>query len=178
MRILLISLLLTSCGAVHVKQDFPRPLVPPLDIEAEIYIHPLFESYVYIDDMKKRGSVAIELGKAQTSLFKTMTEHMFSHEAERKVLITPSLIDYQYAYPRQTASEIYEVYVKYRVQVEHEGRPIADWVITGYGKTPSAMLKSRQAALDAATTVALRDVGGQLAVGFKRQAQIKHWLEQ
>jgi len=38
-------------------------------------------------------------------------------------------------------------------------------------------LKTQQAAMDSATNVALRDVGGQLSIGFGRQPDIKNWLE-
>ncbi len=38
-------------------------------------------------------------------------------------------------------------------------------------------MKSRQQSIDLATTIALRDVGGQLSIGFGRQPDIRAWLD-
>ncbi|MEQ9567503.1 MAG: hypothetical protein RLN85_17115, partial [Pseudomonadales bacterium] len=75
-------------------------------------------------------------------------------------------------------AEVYEIWLKYRVQVmSRNGEAIADWLITGYGKTPTAFMKTRQDSIELATTIALRDVGSQLSIGFSRQPDIRAWLD-
>ena len=51
-------------------------------------------------------------------------------------------------------------------------------MVKGYGKTPSAMLSSHLKALNTASIIALRDVGAQLAIGFRTQPNIEQYLSE
>lgn len=174
--------LLAACSSNFVVEaDFPRPLIEPLQISADLVITDEFQSYIYVEDSETRGDLEIDISTAQVQLFQIMSTHIFggSDNPDRKLIITPAIVDFQYAIPRETRAEIYEIWLKYRVQVvAGNGDPIADWLITGYGKTPTAFMKSRQEAIDLATTIALRDVGSQLSIGFSRQPDIRAWLDQ
>ena len=73
---------------------------------------------------------------------------------------------------------MYEVWLKYRIKISDvNDEEIADWVIKGYGKTPTAMLSSASKAFNSATNVAMRDVGAQLAIGFTRERAIEEFLK-
>ena len=176
-----LSALLTACSSNFVVDaEFPRPLVEPIPVNGELVITDEFSSYVFVEDTEARDDLEVDISSAQVKLFETITEHLFggSDNPQHLLVITPSLEDFQYAIPRETRAEVYEIWLKYRVQVmSKEGEPIADWLITGYGKTPTAFMKSRQQSIDLATTIALRDVGGQLSIGFSRQPDIKAWLD-
>ena len=81
--------------------------------------------------------------------------------------------------PFETRLNVFEVWVKYNLQVfNSEGEPVADWLMSAYGKTQTRFLKSEEEALDQATTAALRDAGVRLAIGFKRVPEIRDWIEQ
>lgn len=162
---------------VKVKGDYPTPLVPKLPVSMELELSDKFKTYVYEDD-RQDANVEVDLGPAQTQMFEKLTQTMFTDGVELPALkIVPQVNDFQFAFPRETRSEIYEVWIKYRIAVqEPDGRIIADWILTGYGKTPTATLKSQSNALNAATLVALRDIGTQLSIGFKRQPDIALWL--
>ncbi len=175
-------LYLPACSnSFVVDANFPRPLVEPLPVYGELVITDEFSNYVFVEDTETRDDLEVDLSSAQVKLFQTITSHLFSgsEDSGDQLVITPALIDFQYAIPRETRAEIYEIWLKYRVQVmSKEGEAIADWLITGYGKTPTAFMKSRQESIDVATTIALRDVGSQLSIGFSRQPDIRAWLDQ
>ena len=93
--------------------------------------------------------------------------------------ITPFLLDFQYTAPRETKLNLYEIWLQYRLKIEDaNSNEVADWVVKGYGKTPTALLTTPASAFDSATNVALRDVGAQIAIGFRNQPQIIDFLEQ
>jgi hypothetical protein len=56
--------------------------------------------------------------------------------------------------------KVYEIWMRYGFElVTVSGEPIADWTMTAYGKTPTAFLRSDEAAVNLAGVVALRDAG-------------------
>ena len=72
---------------------------------------------------------------------------------------------------------MYEVWLRYRVKItDSQDKILADWVVKGYGKTPTATLKTTSSAFNAATNIALRDVGAQLAIGFPNQSSVQGLL--
>ena len=87
------------------------------------------------------------------------------------------MIDFQYANPRVTRQNVYEVWIKYRIRLlAPDGTKIADFTIPAYGKTPSALLKTEAAAINSAAIVALRDVGASLITRFEREPDVNAWL--
>ena len=178
---IVIAGVLTACSSSFVVEaNFPRPLVEPLPVSGELVITEEFSNYVFVEDTATRDDLEVDISSAQVELFQTITDHIFSgsETPEDQLIITPALVDFQYAIPRETRAEVYEIWLKYRVQVmSNDGEAIADWLITGYGKTPTAFMKTRQESIELATTIALRDVGSQLSIGFGRQPDIKAWLD-
>lgn len=175
------AFLLSSCSSNYkITAEFPTPLIQPISAYASLDITDEFFNYKFEETKENRNYLSVEIGEAQTALFSIMTEAMFTNEvdAEKQLIITPTILDFQYAIPRETRAEIYEIWIKYRVFLkDNKDQKIADWLITGYGKTPTAFLKSPQDAIQAAALIALRDVGSQLSIGFSRQPDIKLWLD-
>jgi hypothetical protein len=50
--------------------------------------------------------------------------------------------------------------------------------MTGYGKTPTALLQSDQEAVNLAAVIALRDAGANFATNFTRLPAIQAWLQE
>lgn len=178
--ILPLVIAVASCTSTDfvVSGTYPTPLVTPLPIQLSLNIEEAFAEYIYNEEDSNGNTVTIDLGQAQVTLFETVTNAMFDGtENEPQLIMTPIVDKFQYTIPRQTRAKIYEVWIKYRVTItEPEGLTIADWLVTGYGKTPTAMMQSQGAAIDAAANVALRDIGTQIAIGFERQPDIALWL--
>ncbi|MCH8175359.1 MAG: hypothetical protein IIC59_09290, partial [Proteobacteria bacterium] len=57
-----------------------------------------------------------------------------------------------------------------------DGDYIADWVLTSYGKTPTEMFRSIEAAINDAAVVALRDLASSLALSFNQVPEVRDWL--
>lgn len=171
--------LLVACSSKYVVEgEYPAPLVPPIPIKMNLVIDQEFTDYVFSEKRVGQQDVVIEFGEAQTQLFNSLAESLFTGtDDEVQLNIIPKISRFQYAFPRESQSQVYEVWLRYNIEIEEpDGRQIASWVLTGYGKTPTALLKTRTEAVNAAAIVALRDIGAQLSIGFKRQPDIALWL--
>ena len=93
------------------------------------------------------------------------------------VLVVPEVEEVQLATPTETKLNVYEVWLKYNLKVyDGRGQPIADWLMSAYGKTQNRTLESDSDALNQATVTALRDAGARLVIGFHRVPEIRQWL--
>jgi len=164
-----------------VTGDIPRPLIEPLPLSVEVVYTDEFRRYTYEESERGRGLRSIAFGQAQVDLFDAIFNYTLQNVAENQpydLRVTPSLLDFQYSAPRETKLNLYEIWLKYRIKIEDsEGREVADWEVKGYGKTPTAMLSSAGKAFDSATNVALRDVGAQIAIGFRSQPEIVDFMQ-
>lgn len=175
---------LNACASkVTVTGDIPTPLVPKLPLSVEIIYTDEFKRYNYEEEEKGRGLRSIAFGDAQVALFDSIFGGLLnkvdsqSDQQTADMFITPSLLEFQYSAPRETRQKIYEIWLKYRLLITDENnQEVADWVVKGYGKTPTALLTSSDSAFNSATNIALRDVGAQLAIGFKTQPEIEEFL--
>jgi len=176
--------LLTGCASsVVVKPDIPDPLVQKLPLNTSLVYSDSFKDYVYLETEKKRGSLkSIDFTEAQTTMFEqvfsSVTNLVGADDASRNLTIEPEILDFQYSSPTETKLKQYEVWIKYRLKLRNvDGARIADWTVKGYGKTPTGLLTTASSAFNAATNVALRDVGAQLSIRFPRQRVVKTLLD-
>ncbi|MBX2849080.1 MAG: hypothetical protein KTR16_12215 [Acidiferrobacterales bacterium] len=175
---------LSACATtVTVTSDIPAPLVPKLSVQAEMIYTDEFKRYNYEEEEKGRGLRSIDFGEAQVALFDNIFGGLLNIVQPGisgqlvDMRITPSLLEFQYSAPRETRQKVYEIWLKYRLQItDNNNQEVADWVVKGYGKTPTALLTSADSAFNAATNIALRDVGAQLAIGFNTQPEIEEFL--
>lgn len=181
--VLLIILTLAGCGAskVSVKADIPKPLVSKLPLHGYLSFTEEFKNYQYDESEKGRSLSRLSFGPAQQEMFDRIFTHLIevseTNSGSLDVVIEPEILDLQYTSPSETKLNLYEVWLRYRVKItDGKNNILADWVVKGYGKTPSATLKSNSVAFNAATNVALRDVGAQLAIGFPKQSAIQDLL--
>ena len=85
----------------------------------------------------------------------------------------------QFALPDETKTDFYEAWVKYNMELyNRDGSRIANWSVTGYGKSSTEFMKSRDKGLNAAVNQALRDAGAKFALGFPKVSDVGAWLEQ
>lgn len=188
----LLTLLIVLCGcsnSLKVRGHFPAPLVKPIPQTIGVVYDDDFRSYVYTETQADRSKWMIDSGAAQVQLFDQVLQGLFVQAREVNALPTreapastdlvlyPRLADFQYSVPRETQFNIYEVWLKYNLSMyTAEGVLLADWVITAYGKTPSAFMRSEEDAMNAAVVVALRDLGANLALNTPRVPEINAWI--
>ena len=177
-------------NSLVVKGDFPAPVVDRLPLVMGVHYDDRLRNYTYVENNKDREDWTIQNGGAQVQLFETILPQMFdkvvpvgavepaggNHPAD--LVFSPLIEQFQYSLPRETRVNVYEVWIKYNMRVFNaQGDLVADWIMTAYGKTPSAFIKSKEEALNEAMVVALRDAGASFSLGFKRVPEIRAWLD-
>ena len=187
--ILLIALLTSCKSTLKVQGDFPTPVINQLPFSIGVIYDNAFSSYQYIEANEDRSEWEISVGNAQVALFDTVLNAMFTNvvvasnlqeESDDAIdlFLRPNLENFQYNIPYETKGNMFEVWLKYNMKVyDAQGQIIADWILTAYGKTPSAFLKSEEAALNEAMVIALRDLGAGIALKFTHVPEINQWMK-
>ena len=177
-----------------VDTRVPAPLVEQLPLSMGVYYDETFRNHVYEEDSETRSDWSVASGDSQVRLFERIFASMFSRVArlESKTaaaegaaaaavdgVLHPEIVEMQFALPAETKTEFYEYWVKYKITLyDGNGGFIVEWPVTGYGKSSTEFLKSRDKGLNAAIEQAMRDVGAKLAIGFPKVAGVEDWLEE
>jgi len=184
--VLLLALLAAGCSAtkVTVKGDFPTPLSHPLPVHGGLVLDEAFQQHVYQDSENRKLTFAV--GAAQTAMLRSLGKGMFREVTEltsldqrdgQQLLLAPVVEDVQVAMPFENRLKVFEVWLKYNIRVyDQRGEPLADWIMSAYGKTPSRFLTSDEEALNQAAVVALRDAGARLLLEFQRLPEVQALL--
>lgn len=188
--------LLAGCGVkeVNVEGQFPEPLMTKLPLTLGIWYSEDFRNHEFFDEAKTRrdSEWLVKTGAAQVQMWDILLNGMFvtvvpmlanpgPDELNPVVdaVLIPHVDELQYAIPAHTNVKVYEIWMRYRYElVTTTGEPIADWTMTSYGKTPTAFLRSDEAAVNLAAVVALRDAGANFATNFTKVPAVRQWLEQ
>ena len=92
-------------------------------------------------------------------------------------IFVPAIDEFQLALPYKTKLDVYEVWIRYNLRfLTGDGAPIADWVLTSYGKTPTESLRTADAAINDAAVVALRDLASSFSLSFAQVPEVRDWL--
>ncbi len=190
----LLLALLAGCSGneVVVQGEFPAPLMNRLPVKLGVWYDEAFTGHEFFDEAKGReeSSWLVKTGTAQVQMWDTLLGGMFQELVHMKgrpapdqlnplvdAVLIPKVAELQYAIPAHTNVKVYEIWMRYHFDlVTTRGEPIADWSMTAYGKTPTAFMRSDEAAVNLAAVVALRDAGANFATGFQRVPQVAQWL--
>lgn len=181
--VIIVSLLSACASSVVVKSELPTPLVQKTPLTVSIRYTDEFRNYVYTEREKDRSLKNLDMTEAQigmfNSIFSSLAELVPMTNTNRDLTIEPEFLDFQYTTPKETSLKMYEIWLKYRVKIfDQQDNNIADWVIKGYGKTPTSTFTNAGVAFNSATNIALRDVGAQLAISFAKQQRIQALIQQ
>jgi hypothetical protein len=194
-----LAALLTACGAneVVVKGEFPQPVLEKLPLTLGVYYDPEFRTHEFFDRSTTRGESdwIVKTGDAQVQMYNTLLGGMFERviylnelpRGERvgtvgaekvDAVLVPHVDELQYSIPRHTKINVFEIWMRYRYELySSDGEVLADWTMTSYGKTPTAFLRSAEAAVNLAAIVALRDAGANFAMNFSAIPEVQQWLD-
>ncbi|MCV6627720.1 MAG: hypothetical protein OIF38_16610, partial [Cellvibrionaceae bacterium] len=136
--LMLLGLLGACSSSLQVKGQFPTPLVQPLPLHAGLYLSPELRGHSYQEQDKERHEWAISTGAAQSAFFSTVLPALFENfklfeqepgtDSGVDIVIRPHLKSFQYSLPRETRSKVFEVWMKYNMQVYRgDGELLADW---------------------------------------------------
>jgi hypothetical protein len=188
--------LLVGCGPnkVVVQGNFPPPLIEPLPLTMGVWFDNDFAQHEFYDEAKSKrdSSWVVNTGAAQVQMWNALLAGMFEKIVSLKdkpgpgrsnpdvdAVLIPHVEELQYAIPAQTNVKVYEIWMRYRFElVTTDGTPIAQWTMTSYGKTPTALLQSDQDAVNLAAVMALRDAGANFATSFSRVPAVQDWLRE
>ncbi len=176
---LLMLALISACSSkVVVVSEIPRPLVEKVPLNVHLSFSDEFTSYVYVENEKKRALSSMDFAQAQSDMFQAIFSdltNLVEHDSvDKDITVEPEVLSFEYSAPRETSLKQYEVSLRYRIKLlNNDGSKLADWVVKGFGKTPTALLTNAAQAFNSATNVALRDVGAQLAIYFPGQSKVK-----
>jgi len=186
---------LSACGAnkVVVEGKFPPPLMTPLPLNIGVWYPEEFRAHEFTDMAKnpRDSSWVVKTGEAQVQMWDTVLGGMFQNLEQMRAapgpgvlnqivdaVLIPHVAELQYAIPTQTHVKVYEIWMRYRFElVSASGEPIAEWMMTAYGKTPTAFLQSDTAAVNFAAVMALRDGGANFVTSFTRVPELSDWLD-
>ena len=189
-------LLLAGCGPtkVVVEGSFPDALLEPLPMTLGIWYPEEFANHEFFDEAKTRAESGwiVQTGAAQVQMWDKLLGDMFYQVIHMKgkpgpdqmnqlvdAVLIPRVDELQYAIPQHTNVKVYEIWMRYRFElVTSGGKPIAEWTMPAYGKTPTAFLRTDEAAVNLAAVMALRDAGANFATTFARIPEVKTFLQE
>jgi hypothetical protein len=186
-------LILSACEqslTMVTKTDVPTPLVSKLPLNMGVFYDDEFRNYVYEEDSEDRPKWSIKSGASLVDLFDRVLPSMFQNVSQVDNIsanqgnnidgiLAPQVEEMQFALPRETKSNLYEVWIKYKIKLlDSKGDIVADWPVTGYGKSSTEFLKSRDKGLQSAINSAFRDAGAKLTLNFARIPPIRQWLSE
>ena len=178
--------ILPGCAShVRVEERFPEVVSSPRDLSGVLVLDQEFRTFV----AHPSENTSIQLGEAQVELMSKAFAGLFtrlkvvSSRAEAgpgaDLVIVPSVRDVQVSTPSESYLNVYEVWIKYSLDIEsNDGVPIDSWFLPAYGKTPYSTLWSRTSAIEEAAVIALRDAGAKLILDFYRIPAVHGYLEQ
>ena len=184
-------LVLASCGVskVVIEGSYPTPNVAKLLLTlAVVYDEPL-RSFSYIE-YSETGAEEFNIasGESHVALFDAVLPAMFQsvvqvaslEDAEAlgvDAIFVPAIDEFQLALPYKTKLDVYEVWIRYNLRfLTGDGAPIADWVLTSYGKTPTESMRTADSAINDAAVVALRDLASSFSLSFAQVPEVRDWL--
>ena len=173
----------SSTAHITLEEQFPQAVAEPRNVSAAIVFDDAFRQYVG----QPNKDTSIALGESQMDLFSKAFAGLFwrmelvesadhvTNEAE--LIVKPVVVEVQVASPSDTYLNVYEVWIKYRLDIETPAGEVLDsWFMPAYGKTPDSFMLSKTEAIREASVVALRDAGAKLILDFYRLPAVVGWL--
>ncbi len=191
-------LLFAGCAKqVEVKGQFPAPVLDKLPLKIGVYYDPEFRGHEFYDeaDSREESDWIVRTGEAQVEMYNTLLPGMFEEvvllnalprrdrvdtvlEQGLDAVLVPHVQELQYSIPNHTKINVFEIWMRYRYELyAPDGELLAEWSMTSYGKTPTAFLRSAEAAVNLAAVVALRDAGANFAMNFTRVPEVQTWMD-
>ena len=184
-------LILAACEqsvSLKVDTEIPTPVIARMPVKMGVFYRDELRNYIYEENSEDRPNWKIDSGSSHVALFNQIISSMFVETKEVggttadttvDAVLSPSVAEMQFALPAETKTDFYEAWVKYNMELyNRDGSRIANWSVTGYGKSSTEFMKSRDKGLNAAVNQALRDAGAKFALGFRKVADVSSWLEQ
>ena len=185
---LLVVMLASGCGTVQVQlqSDFPVPLVEPLPLSVGILVPEELLGFTHSEEIPGLGDYAIGLGQVPADLLQRMGTGVFrQHQLQQAVTaedavdgyLLTSIEEVQFALPKQTRSDYYEVWIRFRFEfLDQTGASVSQWLLSSYGKANKGDYRGAEGALQAAALLACRDVMASFSLNLASHPSAQQWL--
>jgi hypothetical protein len=178
---------LAGCSAsVVVQSDFPAPLVEALPVRMGVIFDDELHNDIYYEELPQHAAWTIDMGDANVGMLEPLFTGMFSQielidsvdsaaAASVDGVLQPKLEKFEFDIPIGQRDEFAEVWLQYALTLyQPDGAVVHRWTVSGYGK--AELVRDREAAVERAARVALRDVGATIATQFTEQEPFRYWL--
>lgn len=198
---LVAACLILSAGCttnVEVKGSLPTPLVKKLPLNMGVYYPPEFRNFTHREKIFEQGTWTVDMGTQNLEFFRGMFAAMFDQVVEIQDLdipsgdevgtgtvsvpenldgiIIPEIAKYGFLTPKISGLNFFSASIHYRISIyDKTGNLAVNWVVVGYGKSPTSMFGSSEA-LNDATILAIRDGGARIAIGTFQHPAVLKWL--
>lgn len=182
---------LAGCSSsVVVEAKFPTPLVEALPVSVGLIFDEELRDFIHAETIPQQSTWTIDLGDANVAMLEPLYTTMFAKTRDVSGLpIDPSetagldgvlrstLEKFEFDVPFGERDQFVEVWMQYRLYLyKPDGEVIADWPVTGYGK--AELERNREAAVQRAAVVAMREAGATISTQFADQPDVSYWLEE
>jgi len=184
-----VLLILAGCGPsrVSVPEQFPVPLVQKLPLAVAARLDDVLLNYAHTEELETGREWHIELGTAQTTLFRNLLAGMFARSdvlqgegsGSFDAVLVPSIEELQFTTPDQTKTDYFEVWIRYQMKLyDADGALVAEWPLTAYGQANARNfgMQGQEPALQAAALAACRDAMAFFVVQFRTIPAVEAWL--
>jgi hypothetical protein len=187
--VLAAGMLLGCASQIEVAAEFPTPLVEPLPVRVGLILDEALTQYQHHEEIPEQITWTINLGEANERMLQQLFSSMFASTVPVDALpvsgtpaldgvLKPELEKFEFEVPVRGRDVFAEVWMQYRLRLfEPDGDLIADWPVSGYGKS-EIRRANREDSLNQATIVAMREVGAAIATQFPEQPQVDYWLQE
>lgn len=182
-----LAALVAACAPTRfeVASDVPQPLIEKIPVVVGVHLPLEFREKVYEEKREGGAEYSISLGKAQSAGIMRIFEALFLRvvpvpspadaarvDPEIRGVLEPVLEDYAFVTPLDSGTQSYAASLRYTIRLYAPGGELVDsWTFTGYGSQPGSSFPGKgDAALQAATRLAMRDAAAKLAAEFHEQA--------
>ncbi|MEJ2603674.1 MAG: hypothetical protein P8172_10320 [Gammaproteobacteria bacterium] len=181
--LLLAALAFSGCASQVALEDpgLPDPLLVQLPLKVAVRYSAEMENYRHEEEVLGGQKWSISLGSANKILFNHLFESMFEEVVEvgpdtdvtatdADALIEASVDAFEFALPAQSRTDAYTVWIRYRLRFfDAEGKEIANWPFSAYGKAGDAGMFGADEALARAAVLAMRDAAAMIGLRFARE---------
>lgn len=155
-----------------------------------LYYEPELKDFIHAESLPRSSTWTIDLGDANVAMLQPVYEAMFASTRELELvspttaetstvdaILTSSLNRFEFDVPRTSRDQFVEVWLEYRLELrDPSGLVLIDWPVAGYGK--AEIDGSREAAVQRAAIVAMREAGAKISTEFLAQPAVQDWLDE
>ncbi len=183
--------LLSACTTnVTVTGTLPTPLVQQMPLRAGVYYSDEFKGFKHEEKIYERGPFKINLGAQNLLFFRNMFEAMFASVTEIEgptpddtvkdefdIIVVPHIMKYGFLSPSVSGLNFFSASIHYRMTLQDtDGRVVGDWVVVGYGKSPTRTFGQGESLGDA-SMLAIRDGGARIAIETRNNPGLRAWAK-